>query len=104
MNALYAKYGLSYFAVVPGVYGLAAGNYTGCVMNSTNATCAANWKALDGGAWYARSATLTEPNGDYTAGCWLGVSSYSTTTGFVFNDGNCGYESGVKYICSDNAK
>jgi len=104
MNALYAKYGAGYFVVIPGVYGLAAGNYTGCAMNSGNATCAANWKAIDGGAWFARNAAMSEPNGDYVAGCWLGVGGYGTANGFVFNDGNCGYASGGSYICSDNAK
>jgi hypothetical protein len=104
MNALYNKYGMSYFSVVPGVHGLAAGNYTGCAMNSTNATCAANWKALDNGAWFVRTTATSEPNGDYVPGCWLTAFSYSTTTGFVFNDLNCTYTSGTKYICSDNAK
>ena len=47
---------------------------------------------------------MAEPNGDYTVGCWLGASSYSTTTGFVFNDQGCTYARGAKYICSDNAK
>ena len=107
LNALFAKYTIAYFSIVPGVYGLEAGNYTNCAMNSTDATCAANWKALDGGAWFAKPAQYSEPNGDYTPGCWLGLdgNSISLTDGFIrFNDGGCGYESGGSYLCSDNAK
>jgi len=103
MDALFAKYGLGYFAVVPGVYGTVGGvSYTNCVMSSTSG-CAAAWKAIDNGAWFIRNITYTEPNNDYTAGCWLGVFNYDAN-GFIFNDGNCNYNSGTSYICSDNAK
>jgi hypothetical protein len=105
LTAMYAAYGSGYFAVVPGVYGLAAGNYSGCALNSSDATCAANWKAIDGGAWFVKSVPYSEPNGDYTPGCWLSANSGVDGTGFTaFNDGNCGYETGAAYICSDNAK
>jgi hypothetical protein len=107
LNALYAKYTMTYFQIVPGVYGLAAGNYTNCAMNSTDATCAANWKAIDGGAWFALKDPFSEPNGDYTPGCWLGTTGtdINPTEGFGhINDGNCDYSSGTSYICSDNAK
>ena len=49
----------------------------------------------------------SEPNGDYTPGCWLGTdgSNINPTEGFGrFNDGNCNYSSGSSYICLDNAK
>jgi hypothetical protein len=106
LNALYAKYGSSYFQFVPGIYGLAAGDYTGCAMNSSDATCAANWKAIDGGAWFAMTDPYSEPNGDYTPGCWLGTdgSDINPPEGFGrINDENCDYDS-TRYICSDNAK
>ncbi len=107
LNALFAKYTIAYFSIVPGVYGLAAGDYTGCAMNSTDATCGANWKALDGGAWFAKKAPYTEPNGDYTPGCWLGLdgTTVDEANGFVrINDAGCGYSSGTSYLCSDNVK
>ncbi len=106
LDALYAKYGINYFKVVPGVYGLAAGNYTGCAMNSTDPTCSANWKALDGGQWFAKKAAYSEPNGDYTPGCWLGLDGTGVdASGFVrFNDLGCGYSTGASYVCSDNVK
>jgi hypothetical protein len=106
LNAMFAKYGIAYFTTVPGVYGLAAGDYQGCVMSSTDATCAANWKAIGGGAWFAKNVKYSEPNGDYTPGCWLGLDGTGVDgSGFVrFNDGDCGYSTGAQYICSDNAK
>jgi hypothetical protein len=103
LNAMYALYGAGYFATIPGVYGLAAGNYTGCAMNSTDATCAANWKAIDGNAWFVRGVAFGEPNGDYVPGCWLGAGGVDAN-GWTFNDGNCGYATGTSYVCSDNAK
>lgn len=101
-----ARYGIGYFQTVPGVTGVAAGNYTTCAMNSTDATCAANWKAIDNGAWFARAVPYGEPNGDYDAAnqCWLGSNNNSDFNGFLFNDGNCGYATGANYVCSDNAK
>jgi hypothetical protein len=106
LGAMFKKYGSGYFATVPGIYGKAAGNYTGCVMNSGDATCGANWVALDQGAWFLRDATYTEPNGDYTPGCWLAVTGVPDAqgNGLTFNDANCNYSTGTMYVCSDNAK
>jgi hypothetical protein len=55
------------------------------------------------GRWFARSVNYSEPNGDYVAGCWLGIGSVDQN-GIVFNDANCNYSSGAGYICSDNLK
>lgn len=107
LSAMWKKYGASYFQTVPGIYGKAAGNYTGCAMNSGDAVCAANWVALDGGAWYVRDTAYTEPNGDYTAGVWLGVTGPLDAQGngtLTFNDLTGGYPTGGSYVCSDNAK
>lgn len=104
LASLYKKYGASYFQTVPGVYGLAAGNYTGCIMNSGNAACAMNWVALDKGAWFARDTTFSEPNGDYTPGCWLSNGGLDGNGNLTFNDAGCSYATGTSYVCSDNAK
>lgn len=32
-----------------------------------------DWQALDGKQWWIRDTVFTEPNGDYTAGCWLAL-------------------------------
>jgi hypothetical protein len=105
LDAMKNKYGMGYLAVVPGVYGIAAGNYTGCAMNSSDPACAANWKALDGGSWFARAIPFGEPNGDYNPGDWIGGygGSYDAN-GMYFNDIGGGYATGSSYICSDNAK
>lgn len=103
LHALVAKYGISYFKTAPGIYGTAAGNFSTCAMNSNDAVCAANWKAIDNGTWFLRDQPTGEPNGDYTADCWLGVGSIDDH-GLVFNDQNCSYSTGSTYICSDNAK
>jgi hypothetical protein len=107
LSAMWKKYGASYFQTVPGIYGKAAGNYTGCAMNSGDAVCSANWVALDGGAWYVRDTAYSEPNGDYTAGVWLGVTGPLDAQGngtLTFNDLTGGYPTGGSYVCSDNAK
>lgn len=99
-----AQFGTGYVQTVPGVYGVAAGNYTGCAMNSGDATCSANWKSIDDKAWFARAIPYSEPNGDYTPSCWLGYTGIVDGEGITFNDANCGYQTGPNYICSDNAK
>lgn len=105
LTMMYTKYGAASFQVLPGVYGLVGGgNYTGCVMNSADATCGKNWVATDKGAWWSRDAAYSEPNGDYTPGCWLGLGGPDANGNFTFNDANCNYSTGTSYICSDNAK
>lgn len=104
LAALYKKYTATFFATVPGVYGLAAGNYTNCSMNSGDAVCGKNWVALDKGAWFARDVTYSEPNGDYMAGCWLSNFGLDANGNLTFNDGTCSAFTGTSYVCSDNAK
>jgi len=105
LTMMYTKYGAGSFQVLPGVYGLVGGgNYTGCAMNSKDATCGKNWVATDKGAWWARDTAFSEPNGDYTAGCWLSLGGPDANGNFTFNDANCNYSTGTSYICSDNAK
>jgi hypothetical protein len=93
-----------YWRTIQGVYKLTnGGNFTGCIMNSTsNSACSTNWRAIDGGAWWIRSTTYSEPNGDYTAGCWLGTDNQFPDQ--RFNDANCNYATGTSYICSTNDK
>lgn len=107
LNALLARYGMEYFQVVPGIYGLVSGtDFTPATMNSGDAAIAAAWRSLDGGPWFVRSSPYGEPNGDYTAGCWLSATfgGAPDADGFRFNDANCNYATGPLYVCSDNAK
>ena len=30
------------------------------------------WTSVAGSPWFLRETEYSEPNGDYTAGCWLG--------------------------------
>jgi hypothetical protein len=103
--AMYTKYGASYFATIPGVYGTAPGNYTGCIMrnNTSYGSGCANWRVQDGGKWWLRDTTYSEPNGDYTAGCWLGTYAITIAGNVTFNDYGCGYSTS-SYICSTNDK
>ncbi len=107
-TALYAKYGAGYFATVPGVYGTTPGNYTGCIMRNpaSYGTGCANWFALDGGKWWLADTTHSEPNGDYTPGCWLSMNIWTPTaniSNILFNDELCHYSTSA-YICSTNDK
>lgn len=108
-TSMWKKYGAGFFATIPGIYGkVSSKSYTGCAMNSGDAgACGMDWTALDGGAWYIRDTAYTEPNGDYTAGVWLGAVGGLDGQGLgtlTFNDITGGYSTGTSYVCSDNAK
>jgi len=105
LNAMFTQYGSAYFNAVPGVTKPSnGGNFTGCIMRDPNAygTGCAQWRALDGGRWWLRDSTYSEPNGDYTANCWLGSRNY-VASNYQLNDGNCGIST-INYICSTNDK
>jgi cysteine-rich repeat protein len=66
-----------------------------------------DWKATDGGSWWLHERTdYSEPNGDYSANCWLGVMGYDSrnpVTSLGLNDARCAYCT-TKYVCSTNDK
>jgi hypothetical protein len=108
-----SQFGASYFEIVPGIYNPNGGrSYTTCAMRdpaSYGSGCA-DWRVKDGGKWWLRDTAFTEPNNDYTANCWLGITdaSYAITTttianGQGFNDGGCTYCAST-YLCSTNDK
>lgn len=72
------------------------GGCTGSAMNS-NVESQSSWVTSDGSPWFLRDTTYGEPNGDYTANCYLFVTGF-TAGQATFNDGNCGYHS-TKYLC-----
>jgi hypothetical protein len=72
------------------------GGCTGAAMNS-NVDAQSSWVTSDGSPWFLRDSNFGEPNGDYTANCYLYV------TGIVngqasFNDGSCSFHS-TNYLC-----
>ena len=94
------RYGTSYFGIVPGVFKrTSGGNYTGYAMNSDSVP---EWEAVDGGRWWLRDFTYSEPNGDYTANCWLSMYHWDVND-LRFNDGSCSYST-TRYLCSTNDK
>ena len=104
-DVLLKKYGASYFATIPGVTKPAnGGNYTNCIMRSPKhyGSGCADWRVGDGGRWWLRDGTYSEPNGDYTANCWLSMYKHDIND-IRFNDGGCSYATS-KYICSTNDK
>merc|ERR1719271_2262050 len=59
----------------------------------------ATWKTADGSPWWLRSTTYSEPNGDYTANCYLDLWRTPTSPDTVqWNDGSCSYHS-RSYYC-----
>jgi hypothetical protein len=73
------------------------GGCTGTPMNSGEAP-QATWVTSDGSPWWLRSSTYGEPNGDYTADCYLDLwSNPSNADNVGFNDGSCGYRSNAYY-------
>ena len=100
--------------VVAGSYPTAPslnGNYTSYIMRSPKyyGTGAPDWGVPDGGRWWLRDSTFSEPNGDYYANAFLGlysvgysINSDGTLTGW--NDGYGNYSTGTKYLVSTNLK
>jgi hypothetical protein len=99
--SMFALFDSSYFDAVPGVYKPSgSGDYTTCAMNSTGCP---DWQVGDGGRWWLRATDYSEPSGDYTNGCWLGLNPDLGVDDLQFNDWNCGVST-TKYICSTNDK
>jgi hypothetical protein len=73
------------------------GGCTRHAMNSGNSK-QSTWRTSDGSPWWFRSNTYNEPNGDYTANCFLDLWSNPTPNNIVFNDGRCHYRS-KSYYC-----
>jgi hypothetical protein len=92
------------YNAVPGVYRPdGGGSYTGCIMRSSHyGSSCAHWRVADGGRWWLRNGTFSEPNGDYPLNGWLGMYNASYTGDIGFNDGGSGYTSSGTYLCSTN--
>jgi hypothetical protein len=74
------------------------GGCTGNAMNSGN-SAQSTWRTSDKSAWWLRSTRYNEPNGDYTANCYLDLWQNPTHQDkIVFNDGRCNYRS-KSYYC-----
>jgi subtilisin-like proprotein convertase family protein len=101
-NYMMQRYKKKYFSVVPGITKPTnGGNYTNCIMRSEHygGHCS-DWQVPDGGKWWLRDTKYSEPNGDYTANCWLKLQN-SDVNNLQFNDFNC-LHSSSKYVCSTN--
>ena len=58
----------NWFSVTPVYKDFDGGSYTNCAMKSGGC---GSWRVADGGTWWLRDSPYSEPNGDYTAYCWL---------------------------------
>jgi hypothetical protein len=56
-----------------------------------------SWRTTDGADWFMRSTPYHEPNGDYTANCYLHIKN-ADPDNLRFNDGRCTYSS-QDYMC-----
>ena len=98
-NYLLSKYDRSYFQTIPGVYKpTSGGDFKNVVMNS-NAMTPGGYRAIDGGSWWLRDTTYSEPNGNYEANCWLGVRDLSNLDDITFDDNRCSFHTS-KYVCN----
>jgi len=58
-----------------------------------------SWKTSDGSPWWLRSTRYSEPNGDYTANCFLDLwRTPANENSITFNDGRCNYRA-RSYYC-----
>ena len=60
----------SWFAVTPVFkpFDSNGASYVGCQMKRGFCN---DWRVADGGDWWLRDSTFSEPNGDYFGNCWL---------------------------------
>jgi len=74
------------------------GGCTGNAMNSGNAA-QKTWVTQDDSAWWLRSTTYSEPNGDYHANCFLDLwHTPKNENSVTWNDGSCNYHA-KSYYC-----
>jgi hypothetical protein len=104
-----------YFQTAYAVYNTTAASYTAYIMRDARAygtgVPANTYGVKDGGKWWLRDATFSEPNGDYTPYGLLGINSagysfpnpYTLGTNLGFNDGGA-YSTGDHYLVSTNKK
>ena len=72
------------------------GGCTNYAMKST-VSQQSSWHTSDGSAWWLRDSKYNEPNGDYTANCYLIITSVDPDN-VQFNDGSCDFHS-TDYLC-----
>merc|ERR1719162_2041361 len=74
------------------------GGCTNHVFNSDNKQ-QATWHTSTGAPWWLRSSRYNEPNGDYSANCYLDLwQTPKNADSVTWNDGNCNYHS-KSYYC-----
>ena len=85
----------AYFGVIPGVYS-DGGGCGGCCGGVLNSDACASARATDGGDWWIGDAAQSEPNGDWTSGCFLnawGIPAASAIAAgaavATYNDNSC---------------
>jgi hypothetical protein len=94
----------AYLRVLTGIVKPTAGNTPcrGGIMNYGNCSGVANsWKATDGGMWWVRDTSHSEPQGDYTANCFLGIdwtAGSLVASDIKFYDQSCGPSTGSYYM------
>jgi hypothetical protein len=96
-----------YFQTAYGIYRDATtvtyGSYTSFILNSGSGV--PDWRVKDGGRWWLRDTTYSEPNGDYTFNGLLSLGMYDSWNlqDLNLNDGQY-YPTGDYYLVSTNAK
>ena len=102
----------SYFITPGKIWNTSAGNYTGYVMRNAqyygNGVPANTWRTGDGGRWWLRNNTYSEPNGNYTPYSFLYFwGSYPPDNyngqDLLFDDAGT-RSTGSNYLVSTNAK
>ena len=72
----------------------------GSPMNSNNPV-QGMWATSDGSPWWLAGAGYEEPNGGYSANCYLGFFAYDSGLGFVpFDDALCNFHSTGRELLS----
>jgi hypothetical protein len=85
-----------YFNIAGAVYKHGGGgSYTGYAMRYGSVP---SWRVHDGGYWWLRDSTYSEPNGDYSDQCYLVQYDWHPDN-IRFNDAHCGYSTS-NYVCT----
>jgi len=78
----------------------------GCTRSPMKSTspAQATWRTSDNSPWFLRDSRYSEPNGDYSANCYLNVKSAVSEDSVTFNDWKCNINSNAYYCQTVKAK
>ena len=89
-----------YFTTIPGIMKPSNKGIASNVPMNSKHRGIGDFQAIDGGPWWLRDTSYSEPNGDYSAYCWLNGNPWNVDA-ISMDDQGCNSCTDF-YICSSN--